>query len=636
MVTHLPGLIPEYLEQESRRNQKPLVILDGAHSLLNATTVVQDLLDRQLPVLAVLEDSEWEQEVRELLELSDFAIWRWNVDDLRSSAFSPGTPSPSGETPFSPLERSCRCMALQRQETERCADGGQLSSAAHGLIQLQRALGTDAERMDPLLRRWYGILLSLSRLLRPLAPAHDGERGLLEERGLAELAHDLSGQHLGPDVRLLAQQVVNNLQDAVNRFRTDTPKIHGFEQVLDRLSSDGLRRGVVVLSDRREVEATGAYWQPQAASRWPGVELRFVSIADVHDVEGVDFLVIAGWMGHLRMFRMLHSHVAPLTVILAYPFEVSWHVSTARQWDRQREAELICPSRARLLGLEAERWPLDPAGIATAVTPEIPTEVTEGAMEFEIQLDRSRRGHPAPLSDPGNPDSVEAWYVRFSDGSYGYFTADRRLLVVSDLTGHSSSTTLPQRTVDQLQVGDLVAFVEGADSDVLRRQADVGLRKANLGHLREVAGLWRKALHGLWLSRSRRLQAVVEALALSGCHRNPITVRNWVFTDDTIGPQDDSDLDAILRATGDVQLRDSLEEVRRAIHAVRSAHLQASGYLHRELTAALPRLLSGSRREAKSVEIEDVGRLTIVEVESMDSQAVSVPEKEANRRRTDG
>jgi hypothetical protein len=637
VVTHLPGLIPEYLDQECRRNQKPLVILDGAHSLLHATTVVQDLLDRQLPVLAVLEDSEWEQEIRELLELSDFAIWRWSGDDLRSSAFSTSTLSPAQETPFSPLEQSCRCMAGERQETEKCADGGQLSSAAQGLIQLRRALGTDAERMDPLLRRWYGILLSLSRLLRPLAPAAGGERGPLEERSIAELTLELSGQHLGSGTRPLAQQVVDNLRGAVNQFRTDSPKISGFEHVLDRLSGDGLKRGVVVLSDRREVEVTAAYWQPRADGRWPGVELRFVSIADVHDTEGADFLIIAGWMGHERMFRLLHSHVAPVTVILAYPFEVSWHVSAARQWDRQRETELTQPSRARLLGLEPEKWPLDPAGTSTARTPGTPAEAAEGAMEFEMQLDRSRRqGHRAPLSDPGNPDAVEAWYVRFSDGSYGYFTADRRLLVVSDLTGHGSSSTLPQRTVDQLQVGDLVAFVEGADSDVLRRQADVGLRRAGLGHLREVAGRWRKALHGFWLSRSRRLQAVVDVLARAGCHRNPITVRNWVFTDDTIGPQDDSDLDAIISATGDVQLRDSVAEVREAIHTVRSAHLQASGYLHRELTAALPRLLGGSRREAKTVEVEGVGRLTIVEVQWMDREAVSVSEKEANRRRTEG
>jgi hypothetical protein len=89
-------------------------------------------------------------------------------------------------------------------------------------------------------------------------------------------------------------------------------------------------------------------------------------------------------------------------------------------------------------------------------------------------------------------------------------------------------------------------------------------------------------------------------------------------------------------AAGDVELQCRLQEVVQAIETVRSAHLQASGYLHRELTAALPRLLSGSRQEAKSVEVEGVGRLTIVEVESIDREAVSVPEKETNRRRSEG
>lgn len=637
VVTHLPGLILPYLD-EKRREQKPLVILDGAHLLLNATTVVQELLDRGLPVLAILEDSEWDQEVRELLELSEFAIWRWSADDLRSSVFLPDVASSAGKSLFSPLERSCQCAANARQETQQCVDGGQLSSAAQGLFQLRRALRMDAERMAPLLRRWYGILLSLSRLLHPLSSPAGGEQETQEDRDIAELREELKHQHLAADARPLAEEVARNLQDALGRFRIGTPKISGFAQILDRLVGDGLKRGVVVLSDRREVEATAAYWQPGAPSRWPGVELQFVSIGEVEDIEEAEFLLIAGWMGHERMFRLLHSHVAPITVLLAYPFEVSWHASAARKWERQREPEIARPSRAQLLGLEPEQWPLDPPGAAKEGIPQAAPDAIEGGMEFEIQLERSRRqGHQATLSDPSSPDAEKAWCIRFTDGSYGYFTLDRRLLVVSDLTGHGFSTSLPQRTVDQLQIGDLVAFVEGADAEVLRRQADVGLRNAGAGHLREVAGLWRKALRRFWQSKGGRLRPVVDALAVAGCRRTPLTVRHWITTDQTIGPDDkEADLRAIVAATGDDELRRRLQEVVQAIDTVRSAHLQASGYLHRELTSALPRLLAGSRREAKTLELEGVGRLTIVEIESLDPEAVFVSEREANRRHTEG
>jgi hypothetical protein len=343
-------------------------------------------------------------------------------------------------------------------------------------------------------------------------------------------------------------------------------------------------------------------------------------------------------MGHERMFRLLHSHVASVTVILAYPFEVGWHVSAARTWERRRQPETGRPSRARLLGLEPSKWPIDPPDQTGGSTSEVSTDATGDGMEFEIQLDHSRhRGHQVSLSAPGSADAVEAWYVRFTDGSYGYFTLDRRLLVVSDLTARSSSTNLPQRTVDQLQIGDLVAFVEGADSDVVRSQADVGLRKAGFGHLREVAGLWRKALRSFWQSRGGRLRPVVEALEKAGCRRTPLTVRNWITTDHTIGPEGkEADLRAIVTATGDDELRRRIHEVVQAIETVRSAHLQASGYLHRELTAALPRLLAGSRREAKTIELEGVGRLTVVEIESLDREAVTVAEKEANRRRVEG
>jgi hypothetical protein len=115
-----------------------------------------------------------------------------------------------------------------------------------------------------------------------------------------------------------------------------------------------------------------------------------------------------------------------------------------------------------------------------------------------------------------------------------------------------------------------------------------------------------------------------------------MTVRNWINTDNTIGPDGgEADLHAIAAATGDAELEHRVPEVWKAIETVRSAHWQASAYLYRELTAALPGILAGNRREARSVDVEGIGRLTIVEIESIDRAAVLVSEREANRRRTE-
>src|SRR5262249_35208666 len=150
---------------------------------------------------------------------------------------------------FSPLERGCACMAHERQEIERCADGDRLSSAAHGLVRLRHGLGADAERVDPLVQRSYGVLLSLARLMRPLAPTGEPGHPSQEERSIADLAQELRHEHLGTGARPAAQDIVKGLEDAASEFRTGNPKIRGLEQVLDRLYRDRMMQGVVLLSE---------------------------------------------------------------------------------------------------------------------------------------------------------------------------------------------------------------------------------------------------------------------------------------------------------------------------------------------------------------------------------------------------
>ena len=75
-------------------------------------------------------------------------------------------------------------------------------------------------------------------------------------------------------------------------------------------------------------------------------------------------------------------------------------------------------------------------------------------------------------------------------------TETHRVRVVTHFVqGHGSDTDdVPAKTVDQLKPGDFVVFRTGTEGDIIRGYADLWLKKQRMGHMRDVAGLWRKAL----------------------------------------------------------------------------------------------------------------------------------------------
>lgn len=386
-----------------------------------------------------------------------------------------------------------------------------------------------------------------------------------------------------------------------------------------------------MLADAQEAIEAEQYWSQTVAARWPTLRLAFVGYPAADGLDGLDFLIVSGWLGEERMFWLFNSHVARETVLIAYPFERVWQSSARRQWQQHRRPPAAGKPRSQLLNV-ASPVPDEPV----APTPAPGTETGAEPIEFELDLERSlrKKRRKLALPVPGVATTTECRLVWFTDGSHAYLARDRKVLVVSDLhRGADQSQTLPERELSELRVGDSIAFLEGADSDVVRRQADAGLEKAGKLELRQVSGRWREALRGSLERTGGKLDTVVGTLAAQGCIRTPTTVRNWIRTDDTIGPLEDADLDAIATATGDAQLRETLEDVRSAIRQVRGAHLQASAYLHGELLRELPRLLSGDRRAAKCIDIEGLGRLLVVEVSEIEPEPVQVALAESNRRR---
>ena len=217
---------------------------------------------------------------------------------------------------------------------------------------------------------------------------------------------------------------------------------------------------------------------------------------------------------------------------------------------------------------------------------------------------------------------------------YAYLRSNHKVPVVTDfIAGHADeSAEIPFRDVSQLKVGDYVIFREGSDSDLLRDLADRGLARAGKGEHREIASLWKRALMQFVFEHSDGFEGALielwdEGLKPTESYYPELAERRTP----SLVLAMSKDIEIIARVSGNQELQERLDYVRRAIKEVRGAHLQAASFLAQKLMAQLPSFFQQRFGESHTIEIEDIGQAFLVCVEYIDEEDVEVPLTEVNR-----
>ncbi|MCP4352952.1 MAG: hypothetical protein GY795_46470 [Desulfobacterales bacterium] len=632
-VSNLFG-VNEYLQ--SYPQSKPLIIFDGNSSFINYPDVFDDILKSDCPTIAVMEQGD--DGIGFLAERS-FHTWVWSNDEIKHI-----DTEYKKNSIFKPLQRSLSNYAEQRIETISC-NNDLIEEIAGKLEVFHFTLISENPEIKAMEGSLYGCLLPLARLVRSTVYENIEWYKKIEKRFQKIESEIRNNIWLSQEDYMLIDGIISDLKKFLLADST------GKTEVIRKLIlSDESENLAVIVENVEERNIAEEYWKKHLDHI---DNVHFCGPNTINTDINVEHMVICGWFKSDKMRFLFDSCLAPKISVLTYPFEKKWFDSLKRKRMNKsfhRINRIEQSQKAKILKTDSYSLLEDNCNYEHEQKAE---DKDFDIDEFELRLRDYRRNKLLNEVSPGE-STFEAFLTEFSEDRFAFLTESFKIPVVNDFfTGKASEKDeVPRKNASELKTGDYVIFKEGAQSDLIREIADMGLNNAGLGHLRKKANLWKRSIIEFEkkylevlakhspnkfneLKRGGAWFIVAERLKEKGCIRHPQTIKNWLKNDDVIGPRNDRDLDIIAETvadlTGDTTLESQLEVVRTAIQKVRGAHLQASHFLAEKLVASLPAHLNSMASQSMTVEIEGIGKAVAAQVEYISKEPVKTTISRINR-----
>lgn len=615
-----------YISQ-SLENSSDLFI-DGIKKYSNNMSAFDSILEKNKKVVVICDLTEegFLEEAR-LLKDRDFAIWVWNKHNIPK--FVQEINSKSGYI-FNEIDTSVTNI-INFKITQMLCSCSILEWAVKELMSMSK---TDESEGDKEIRF---LIIRLTNYLSRMVTSQNHERIkyfrnlLVEYKRKVEKSRQWYSEN---SYQTLLRVISILLSFAENKC---DPKKHKNRVMRDYIINElknSSNTFAVVVQDDDELQKYVRYWKA-VLNIEEYKRLLFYNYKDfVNDANSstVTQVLICGWLGGKKIYNIIYSNKHSKYVLFGYKFELDWFNKVSRTWELKRNNVHNSGSLIELLGYKDITEPF-----YNNLRDEDKTKDNESYSDY------SEFDPPVPdidyavyaYSDNPEEEKVNATLVVFGDGRFSFFTDTHGIYTIDNFS--SKTPTLPVKHVADLCEGDYILFKD-SNRDLIRDKADQILIGRNKNNLRKKAGLWKEYLRQAYEDYDRDLNKLINKLKSAGCERNDATVRYWIFDDNTIGPANEDDVDAVFRALNITTTPNETKEIKYAISEVRSAHLQASSHLYRYLVDKLPDVLSKEkglpeelRDDSITHEIEGFGQIQILKVREVSEQPVQVAVSKANR-----
>lgn len=600
-VTSSADLLVENFNQHHQK--RPVTVVNEISLLSNPQHF--DSISEMSRLIIIAEHSEWEK-IHELRQRG-CKVWSLSKNEIQCESstfrgFFKDLFQASANSNATPDAVICKNPFLEKISDEL------------GKLNASPQIDTN-EALKGFLCKLFGLLMAASNVLRKLKSSEIDEF----QGKLATLRSEfvLKKAWLSDDEFARLNHICVIFGEAIlPKSQLGTTKSSALHEVFSKLKNCGKKSVGVMMKREQNFEVI-----QEIARNVDLSPICFTGQSSSIPNEFFDSVVCVSWPGAEIYKRFFRKYMTGDIRVIAYPFELQWLNQCRRRIASETPKD--SPSqeeRGHLLDLNATdsiKWP--DGDTAPPLVDKVENDDLS-LLSFERILGGFRRGVGITNSDSSL--IVDAVYVEFAGGAFAYMTEGHTLPIATHLLSKESSEQrrLPEEEVADWKIGDYVVFLKSGETEVLRNVADkiMGVKAISL---RNTAYIWKEAIAETGFS-TLDLQ---RKLAEKGCKRTLATIRNWVYKDAQIGPDEKSDLEFIAAVSNSTNLASHIDDVWSAISQIKAYHISAGSVLRRILAAKLPAFVFEIDRDGAEIEIEEQGKFLgsakILKVESIASKA---------------
>lgn len=352
--------------------------------------------------------------------------------------------------------------------------------------------------------------------------------------------------------------------------------IKKIEAILKIFKQNKNKNICIIVPDRTDRKLVENYWKTGGLNN-----NEYKSLIAMHSMEylhsfqtDIDIVIISCWLKSETMRKLLNCNISKHYMVLLYESEQAWQKVALKNWS------LILSKNDNVELLKKTFIDFDQCTDKASVNKINSVSHYDELSEIEMILSENKYKRYLPSN--GNRAAVsytQAVPVEFSGDYFAFYKKSHSIICATDIILNGMNQPKTKRP-NELIIGDFVVLRE-SQRDILKDLADVILKNSGKEKYRAISGIWRKTL-------INKISILGEAeicnrLKLEGCTKGVQSIKQWIYKDDIISPQDKEDLNCIAKAMNDSVLMEKLDEIFEAGKTVKKAHVRAGKVLSEKL-----------------------------------------------------
>ena len=609
--------------REDRENRKGSLVIDGlSHIKKDVNTFVYMMERNWLPVTVFCDHSDIES--LELLEKQHFKFWHWsgkllenhNKNHQRHSYFKS-----LGDA----IEKNS-ALSL----TEKICSFPQLSDIIDQLKRVDDEITDDSILLRSEFSKLFGLAVNVSRLI--FVP--DSEYVAKFNEKIDRIEDQLKRHSI-----FINQNAMESLELCIAYLREIIANPNAFidhkiKSIMDEIRESEIKKFYFLVQRADDIEETREFWMKNNDS---SVDIEAVSVTDLLNDSAYDHylgknvgLIVSGWMNRTNMQKIIFQQTAFSNISLhLYDYEHEWYQYFIEYWKGLMKK--YTTSENLLDEMDIEMKDIEPSFL-TQISTITSAKKTADIFQFETRVNSYANARYTSDNSP-----LRTKKIQFAADYFMYSTETHRFFVVNeDKFEKTHEMSVDDRLRDNLHPGDKI-LLSSSGVDLLTDKADELMQEGNTFGSREKSKIWKKALMAKLISLDYNMSELRSELSENGCDMNIITLKNWIFEDSSIGPQDDHNIDIIAKVCSDDNLKSNLNEVKKSIKTVRSFHQKAAFAIKRDFIDNLSSIFHDqsheeiSERDMLSVSLDEYGEIIIIRIMDIEQDPINIDPLHVNR-----